>query len=106
MEQPVITYPYSIGELKLQTKNIQYSRIYPGESPEETIRIKNEVQTPLRILPSKVDHLTVTVTPDTLQPEETGEITILFHTDKIKKMGRISTFLPLRIENAEKKNRE
>jgi hypothetical protein len=105
-QQPVITYPYNIGELKLQTKTIQYNRIYPGESLEETIQIKNEGKTPLKITPPKIDHLTVTITPDTLKPEETGEISILFHTDKIKKMGRINTPLPLRIENSEKKNKE
>ncbi|MDR2809589.1 MAG: DUF1573 domain-containing protein [Tannerellaceae bacterium] len=106
IEQPVITYPYSIGDLKLQTKIIQYNRIYPGESLEETIRIKNEGKTPLKINPSKVDYLTITITPDTLKPEEAGEISILFHTDKIKKMGRISTLLPLWIENSEKKDQE
>lgn len=102
-EQPAITYPYSIGELKLQTKTIQYNRIYPGESPEEIIQIKNEGKMPLKIHLPKVDYLTLTVTPDTLKAEETGEISILFHSDKVKKMGRIQTLLSLRIEHAEKK---
>jgi hypothetical protein len=105
-EQPVITYPYSMGDLKLQTKTVQYSRAYPGESPEETIRIKNEGKTPLKINPRKVDFLTVTVTPDTLKPDETGEISIVFHTDKVRRMGRTSILLPLQMENADRKNRE
>ncbi|MDR1645297.1 MAG: DUF1573 domain-containing protein [Tannerellaceae bacterium] len=106
VEQPVITYPYSIGELKLQTKNIQYSRIYPGESLEESIPVKNEGKEPLLIQSKAPDYLTVTISPDTLAPDETGEITIFFHTDKVKKMGRISTFLPLSVEGAGKKKTE
>jgi hypothetical protein len=107
VEQPVITYPYGIGDLKLQTKTLQYSKIYPGETSEESIRIRNEGKTPLKIQPVKTpDYLTVVISPDTLKPEETGEISITFHTDKIKKMGRTSTFLPFTAESAEKKQTE
>jgi hypothetical protein len=101
IEQPVITYPYSIGSLKLQTKTLEYARLYPGESSEETIRIKNEGKTPLKIhLPKTPDFLSVAISPDTLKPGETGEITILFLTDEIKRMGRVAAFLPLSVENA------
>ncbi|MDR1939073.1 MAG: DUF1573 domain-containing protein, partial [Tannerellaceae bacterium] len=104
VEQPAITYPYSIGNLKLQTKTIEYSRIHPGETSEETIRIKNEGKTPLKIhLPKTPDYLAVEISPDTLKPEETGEISILFHTDEIKRMGRVSGVLPLSVESAERK---
>ncbi|MDR1555616.1 MAG: DUF1573 domain-containing protein [Tannerellaceae bacterium] len=98
--EPLITYPYSIGSLKLQTKTIEYNRIYPGETQEETIRIKNEGETPLKIHPDKAqDYLTAEISPDTLKAGETGEITILFDTDKLKRMGRVSTYLPLSVEN-------
>jgi archaellum component FlaG (FlaF/FlaG flagellin family) len=106
-EQPAITYPYSIGNLKLQTKTIQYSRIYPGETLEETIRIKNEGKTPLSIYPARMpDHLTVEISPDTLKPEETGEISVLFHTDKVRRMGRVSSILPFSVESAGEKKTE
>ncbi|MDR1258826.1 MAG: DUF1573 domain-containing protein [Tannerellaceae bacterium] len=106
-EQPAITYPYSIGNLKLQTKTIQYSRIYPGEALEETIRIKNEGKAPLKIYPAKTpDYLTVEVIPDTIRPDETGEISVLFDTDKVKRMGRISSILPLSVESAGEKKAE
>jgi P pilus assembly chaperone PapD len=105
--EPVITYPYSIGNLKLQTKTIEYSRIYPGETSEETIRIKNEGKAPLKIHPFKTpDYISVEISPDTLQPKETGEISILFRAGEIKKMGRVSTFLPLLVESTGKKKTE
>jgi archaellum component FlaG (FlaF/FlaG flagellin family) len=104
IELPAIIYPYSMGNLKLQTKNIQYSRIYPGEALEEIIRTKNEGNAPLIIHHSKVpDYLTIEISPDTLKPEETGEISITFHTGKVKKMGRISSYLPLTVESDGKK---
>jgi hypothetical protein len=107
VEQPPMTYPYSIGDLKLQTKTIQYNRIYPGESLEESIPIRNEGQTPLKILaPKTPDYLAITISPDSLQPEETGEISIVFHTDKVRKMGRISTYQALSVEYAGKKKTE
>ncbi|MDR1356680.1 MAG: DUF1573 domain-containing protein [Tannerellaceae bacterium] len=104
IELPAIIYPYSIGNLKLQTKNIRYSRIYPGETLEEVILIKNEGNTPLKIYPTKTpDYMTVEISPDTLKPEETGEISVLFRTDKVKKMGRIASYLPLSVESDGKK---
>jgi hypothetical protein len=104
--EPVISYPYSIGNLKLQTKIIEYNRIYPGETLEETIRIKNEGKTLLKIhLDKEPDYLTIVINPDTLKPGETGEINILFSTDELRKMGRVSTYLPLSVENESEKKR-
>jgi hypothetical protein len=102
--QPALAYPYSIGALKLQTKTVQYNRIYPGETLEETLRIKNEGEKPLKIQFDKApDYLTIDISPDTLKPGETGEISILFHTDEIKRMGRVTTLLPLSVEGEGKK---
>lgn len=104
--EPLISYPYSIGNLKLQTKIIEYSRIHPGEIREETIRVKNEGNTPLAIrLDKEPDYLTIALSPDTLPAGETGEISILFHTNEVRKMGRVSASLPLSVENGEEKKR-
>ena len=39
--QPILVYPYSIGDLKLQTKNILYSTVRPEETLGEKINIIN-----------------------------------------------------------------
>ncbi|MDR0750474.1 MAG: DUF1573 domain-containing protein [Tannerellaceae bacterium] len=97
---PAISYPYSIGPLKLQTKTIHYNSIRPGETGEEKIPVRNESQHPLTIHTGKLpNYLTAEANPDTLQPGETGEIYLLFHTDKAKRMGRILTALPLEVED-------
>ncbi|MDR1624348.1 MAG: DUF1573 domain-containing protein [Tannerellaceae bacterium] len=104
--QPAITYPYSVGPLKLQTKTIQYSSIRPGETGEEKIPVRNESEHPLTIHIGKLpNYLTVKTNPVTLQPDETGEILLSFSSDKAKRMGRIYTALPVEVESGgNKKN--
>lgn len=100
VNQPVIVYPYNIGNLKLQTKTVQYSSIRPGETLEEKILIKNESENPLTIHIGKLpNYLIAEAKPNTLQPNETGELYLTFNTDKAKRMGRINTTLPLEIES-------
>ena len=48
--QPVFTYPYSIGDLKLHTKTVLFSSIRPEETLGEKINIKNEGKTSLRFI--------------------------------------------------------
>ena len=75
---PVLIYPYSIGDLKMQTKTVLYSSIRPDETLGEKISVKNEGKTTLTIHPGKVPHfLTVEVRPTQLAPDEVGEITLL-----------------------------
>lgn len=47
--QPILIYPYSIGDLKLQTKNVLYSTVRPEETLGEKISIINEGKTSLNI---------------------------------------------------------
>lgn len=47
--QPVFIYPYSIGDLKLQSKTVLYSTIRPDESLGEKIQVINEGKAPLSI---------------------------------------------------------
>ena len=102
--QPVFTYPYSIGDLKLHTKTVLFSSIRPEETLGEKINIKNEGKTSATIHLGKVPHyLNVQVNPATLQPDEVGAITILMDAKVLKRKGRVSTLLPIMIQSAGKK---
>lgn len=95
---PPFTYPYSIGDLKLHTKTILYSSIRPDETLGEKISIRNEGKTSIRIEVGKLPHfLTVEVHPDTLLPEQTGEIFLLMDAKAARRKGRVSTAIPLTI---------
>lgn len=103
--QPAIIYPYSIGDLKLHTKTILFSSIRLDETLGEKISIKNEGKTSATIHLGKVPHyLDVQVNPITLQPDETGDITILLDAKAVKRKGRASALLPVTIQSAGKKD--
>lgn len=99
-----VVYPYSIGDLKLQTKSVLFNSVRPGETSEEKIAVKNEGGTPIRIRLGKIPNYLKVSIPDTLLPGNTGEISVIFNTDIAKRMGRVSTNLPLTIVGEGKKN--
>lgn len=102
---PVLIYPYSIGDLKMQTKTVLYSSIRPDETLGEKISVKNEGKTTLTIHPGKVPHfLTVEVHPTQLAPDEVGEITLLLDAKATKRKGRVTTEIPLTIESIGQKD--
>ena len=89
--QPILIYPYSIGDLKLQTKNILYSTIRPEETLGEKINLINEGKTSLNIHLGKTPHyLNVVANPTKLAPGETGEISILMNAKEAKRKDRKS----------------
>lgn len=97
---PVLIFPYSIGDLKMQTKTILYSSVRPDETLGEKISVKNEGKTSLMIHPGKVPaYLTVEVRPTRLAPDEVGEITLLLDAKEAKRKGRVTTEIPLSIES-------
>lgn len=101
---PSFVYPYAIGDLKLQTKNILYSIIRPDETLGEKVSIKNEGQTTLTVHTGKIPHyLTVEVMPAQLAPGEVGEITLLMNAKEAKRKGRVTTSIPVTVESIGKK---
>ena len=98
--QPAFIYPYSIGDLKLQTKMVLYSSIRPDETLGEKISVRNEGKTTLTIQQGKVPHfLTVEIRPTQLAPDEVGEITLLLDAKATKRKGRVTTEIPLTVES-------
>ena len=103
--QPVILYPYNIGELKMQTKKVLFNSIRPEETSGEKISVINEGKTSLTIHLGKAPHyLTANALPTKLEPGETGEITLLMNAKEAKRKGRITTEIPITIEQIGDKN--
>lgn len=98
--QPAFIYPYSIGDLKMQTKTVLYSSIRPDETLGEKISVRNEGKTTLTIHQGKAPNfLSVEVRPTQLAPDEVGEITLLLDAKATKRKGRVTTEIPLTIES-------
>lgn len=105
--QPVFIYPYSIGDLKLQSKTVLFSTIRPDESLGERIQVINEGKTTLTIHAGKTPHyLIAEVLPTIIKPGETGEITFLLNAKEAKRKGRITTELPIILEGPGQKEIE
>mgnify|MGYP000772110599 CR=1 FL=1 len=102
--QPILIYPYSIGDLKLQTKNILYSTVRPEETLGEKISIINEGKTSLNVHLGKTPHyLNIVANPAKLAPGETGEISILINAKEAKRKGRVTAEIPLTVESVGQK---
>lgn len=102
--QPALVYPYSIGELKLHTKTVLFSTIRPDETLSERVHILNDSQKSLSVQLGKVpNYFTVEIQPSTLQPGETGEISILLDAAVAKRKGRVTAELPITISSTDQK---
>jgi hypothetical protein len=86
----IINYPYSIGNLKMDTKKVLFSSIHQEEMLVEKIAINNSGNVPLSLSVGKVpDYLSVTFHPKTITSHETGEIDLLMNARAAKKKGRV-----------------
>ena len=102
--QPILIYPYSIGDLKLQTKHVLYSTVRPEEISGEKINLINEGKTSLHIHIGKMPHyLNIVANPTKLAPGETGEISILMNAKEAKRKGRMTAEIPVTIESVGQK---
>ena len=105
--QPVITYPYSIGELKLHTKTVLFSGVRQDETVGEKISIKNDGKTAITVEVGKIPHYyTVEIRPKYLKPEDTGEIFLLLDAKAVKRKGRVTTTLPIMVHKGSKEKTE
>ncbi|MBP3517795.1 MAG: DUF1573 domain-containing protein [Parabacteroides sp.] len=102
--QPILVYPYNIGDLKMQTKSVLYSTVRPEETLGEKISVINEGKTSLEIQIGKVPHyLNIVANPTKLAPGETGEISILISAKEAKRKGRLTAEIPLTVESVGQK---
>ena len=101
--KPVYVYPYSIGDLKLHTKQILFSPVRPNETVGEKIHVKNESDSPIHIQIGKAPHyLMVQAAPQTLASGEEGVITLLLDTRAMKRKGRATAVIPLTLSTPAK----
>ena len=97
--EPLFVYPYSFGDLKLHTKTVLYSSIHEDETLGERIQVKNEGETTCSLTLGKVPHYyTIEARPTRLAPGETGEIYVLLDAKAVKRKGRVTTELPIKVQ--------
>ena len=86
------SYPLAMGTLLLDLDVLEFDDVNKGDTPMQEIHILNnstETMTPrLLHLPSYLD---ATVRPETLQPGQSGTITVTLQSDKLRDYGLTKT---------------
>lgn len=90
VQQVTNNYPISMGNLKLNTKLVDFANINKGESLTSVIDIKNNGSSDLSIkLYDQPNCITYSVTPTILRPNQEGKITITLDSKKTTEWGPI-----------------
>ena len=96
--KPLFSYPYSIGDLKVHTKNVLFSAIRSEETLSERVNIMNDTQEIIYIqlgkLPNYLELKTHTLS---LLPGESSEIDIIMDAYIARRKGRVSAELPVTV---------
>ena len=80
----------SIETLRLKTKAVRIGNVNKNTSQQRTISVKNDGDLPLQLLFGNVPtYLTVTAIPETLQPNQEGEISVTFNSSLCNQWGEI-----------------
>ena len=85
-------YPYEIGDLRVDKRDLEFDDVNKGEQPRQEIKIVNAGT---KILHPNLMHLppylTSTVVPETLSPGKTGRITVTLNSSKLRDFGLLQT---------------
>lgn len=98
---------YRMGDLYLQSKQVNFSFVFKGQLAQKSLLIKNQGKHPLEIelenVPVYVDAF---VKPKILKPGEYGRIEVYLHSDKIDKWDVILKKINVVINDKKDKNDE
>lgn len=86
------TYPYEMGDLRIDKNNIEYDDVNRGDRPEQVIHVVNngtKMLTPnIMHLPS---YLTAQVIPEHLSPKQRGKIILTLNSANVRDLGLTQT---------------
>lgn len=81
-------YPRQMGDIRLKSSHLSFTRVTPGSKKNESMEIINTSSEPATITFNQVPkHVTVQVVPATLKPGEKGTIKAAFDASKIDDWG-------------------
>jgi len=101
---PAFQYPYNIGALKMETKNVDINAVRFDETVEQKISVTNSGRTSLTIQLGKTPrYLSVEAHPGKLAPDEVCEITFRLNAKEVKHKGRLIIEIPAVIQSIGKK---
>ena len=101
------TYPYKVGELRVDKLDLEFDDVNRGDMPIEEINMVNEGTS---VLEPNIMHLPPYLTAEAstpyLRPGQTGKITVTLHSDRIHDLGITHTTLHLANRKGDKVSQE
>jgi len=91
-------YRYKIGEIRLRANHVAFARMFNTEKNTQSVEVINDSDHDVTIgVNDKIikGYLTVTATPATLAPKQTGLITVTYDATKTDKWGYNTDRIPL-----------
>lgn len=81
-------YPYEIGDLRVDTRDLEFDDVNKGDRPVQTIRMVNAGTKTMRPnLMHLPPYLSATVTPEVLGPGRTGTVDVVLNSSKLRDFG-------------------
>ena len=81
-------YPVTMGPLRIKAKVVQLDRIYKGSTQTRSIDIQNTAKTDLKpTIEGLPSHITATISPEILKPQQEGKISFTIDTKKSNHWG-------------------
>lgn len=85
-------FAYKMGSLMCDKDNLEFDDVNSGDQPQQTVHVRNigsEAATP--VIMHLPDYLTADVSPSTLPPGRTAEITVTLNSHQLDDMGLTQT---------------
>ena len=106
-KSPNEEYPVNMGGLLLKTKVLQLNNVEKGKTQTKTLEIFNSTKATIKpIIENLPPYLTVSISPVTLKPNDAGQITFTFNSNKCTKWGPINEALYLSLNGQKKLTNE
>ena len=81
-------YPQKIGDLKIRTNHIAFSKIYSTDTKTDTMGVFNPTEKPVKIsFESVPPHIKISIEPDVIQPNSKAVISVIYDASKKGEWG-------------------
>jgi hypothetical protein len=100
-------YPVALGAIHSKAKVVQMNNVDKGKSQSRVLEIKNTSNSPVKpTIENLPAYVTVSVTPETLKPNEEGKVTFSFNSKNCAQWGPVSDDVYISLNGQKKYSEE
>jgi len=95
--QPVNKYSVKIGELSLETNQVNFGDIYTNKTLTKTIEYANQTENPLVVTATSLPYIDAIATLSEVQPQKSGQLSFLFDASKCGQYGPVKAMIDVTV---------